>query len=524
MYSVNTSTSDCRGERARWDAVHAHDHRERLQADRRALAAALAIIACFTVVEVAAGLIAGSLALLADAGHMFTDAAALGAALFAAWMAARPARGPWTFWFRRVEILAAQANGILLALLGAWIVYAAIRRLVSPSDVEGEIGLGVGLAGIAVSLAATAILAKGSRESLNVRGAFLHVAADVVAFAGTSVAGFLILVTGWDRWDPLAGLAVAALIFWAAFRLLRDSARIFLEGAPSDIDPAAVGRALAAEPHVVEVHDLHVWTVSTGFPALSAHVLVEPAADCHAVRRSLELLLVERFELTHTTLQVEHASDAAGRVACGARRLERVAGDVTLALNVADAASCERFVAEAVERLGSLDILVNGAGLALGRDPFTASTEDDEHAVLETNVNGLLRMTRLCLPHLRDGGHIVNLGSVAGRQAYENGAVYVTSKFAVRGFTYALREDLLGRPIRITTVDPGLVETEFSLVRFRGDAETAANVYRGVEAMRPDDIAECVLFALTRPPHVNIDEIVVKALAQSSGARILRDS
>lgn len=288
-----------------------------MQADRRALAAALAIIACFTVVEVAAGLIAGSLALLADAGHMFTDAAALGAALFAAWMAARPARGPWTFGFRRVEILAAQANGILLALLGAWIVYAAIRRLVSPSDVEGEIVLGVGLAGIAVSLAATAILARGSRESLNVRGAFLHVAADVVAFAGTSVAGFLILVTGWDRWDPLAGLAVAALIFWAAFRLLRDSARIFLEGAPSDIDPAAVGRALAAEPHVVEVHDLHVWTVSTGFPALSAHVLVEPAADCHAVRRSLERLLVERFELSHTTLQVEHASDTAGRVAFG---------------------------------------------------------------------------------------------------------------------------------------------------------------------------------------------------------------
>jgi len=160
--------------------------------------------------------------------------------------------------------------------------------------------------------------------------------------------------------------------------------------------------------------------------------------------------------------------------------------------------------------------------LALGREPFDGSSEADERAVLETNVNGLIRMTRLCLPHLRDGGHIVHIGSVAGRQAYPNGALYVTSKYAVRGFTYALREDLLGRPIRITTVDPGLVETEFSLVRFRGDADKARAVYEGVEAMTPDDIAECIVFALTRPPHVNVDEIVVKALAQSSGGRILR--
>jgi 3-hydroxy acid dehydrogenase / malonic semialdehyde reductase len=209
------------------------------------------------------------------------------------------------------------------------------------------------------------------------------------------------------------------------------------------------------------------------------------------------------------------------RVVGGARRVERVAGEA-LPLDVTDPASCERFVADAVARLGGLDILVNGAGLALGREPFTDSTEEDEQVVLETNVNGLLRLTRLCLPHLRDGGHIVNLGSIAGRQAYENGAVYITSKFAVRGFTYALREDLLGRPIRITTVDPGLVETDFSLVRFRGDQEKAAAVYADVEAVRPEDVAECVLFALTRPPNVNVDEIVVKALAQSSGGRILR--
>ena len=211
------------------------------------------------------------------------------------------------------------------------------------------------------------------------------------------------------------------------------------------------------------------------------------------------------------------------RVAAGARRVERIEARLPLELDVTDRSSCELFVQRAMSKLGGLDILVNGAGLALGRDSFDKSTEEDEEVVLETNVHGLIRMTRLLLPHLRDGGHIVNLGSVAGRQAYPNGSLYVTSKFAVRGFTYALREDLLGRPIRITTVDPGLVETDFSLVRFRGDAETAASVYQGVEAMQPDDIAECILFALTRPPHVNVDEIVVKALAQSSGGRILRD-
>jgi 3-hydroxy acid dehydrogenase / malonic semialdehyde reductase len=211
------------------------------------------------------------------------------------------------------------------------------------------------------------------------------------------------------------------------------------------------------------------------------------------------------------------------RVVGGARRVDRIATPVTpIELDVTDSASCEHFVKEAVEALTGIDILVNAAGLALGRDPFDASSEEDERVVLETNVNGLIRMTRLCLPHLRDGGHIVNLGSVAGRQAYEKGSLYVTSKFAVRGFTYALREDLLGRPIHITTVDPGLVETDFSLVRFRGDEDTARKVYEGVEAMQPDDIADCVLFAVTRPPHVNVDEIVVKALAQSSGGRILR--
>jgi NADP-dependent 3-hydroxy acid dehydrogenase YdfG len=214
------------------------------------------------------------------------------------------------------------------------------------------------------------------------------------------------------------------------------------------------------------------------------------------------------------------------RVAGGARRTDRIDADVALELDVTEPDSCERFVARALEHLGgSLDVLVNAAGLALGRDPFDASTEADEEVVLETNVHGLIRMTRLCLPHLREGGHIVNLGSVAGIWAYPQGSLYVTSKFAVHGFTRALREDLLGRAIRITNIAPGLVETDFSRVRFRGDDEKARAVYEDVALggpMSPADIAECILFALTRPPHVNVDELVVMALAQASGARILR--
>jgi 3-hydroxy acid dehydrogenase / malonic semialdehyde reductase len=220
-------------------------------------------------------------------------------------------------------------------------------------------------------------------------------------------------------------------------------------------------------------------------------------------------------------------ANAGARIAVGARRTEalRELGDdvVALELDVTDPASCERFVDDALRALGGLDILVNNAGLGLGRDPFWESSEEDERTVIDTNVRGLMRITRLCLPHVRDGGHIVNVGSIAGRQPYENAAVYVASKFAVRGFTYALREDLLGRPIRLTLVDPGLVETGFSVVRFRGDEEAASRVYERVEPMTPDDVAECVVFAVTRPPHVNVDELVVKALAQSSPARIVRE-
>jgi NADP-dependent 3-hydroxy acid dehydrogenase YdfG len=217
---------------------------------------------------------------------------------------------------------------------------------------------------------------------------------------------------------------------------------------------------------------------------------------------------------------------AAGvKVAGGARRVERLETEVALQLDVTDPESCARFVDAAVEQLGGrVDILFNNAGLALGRAPFDESSEEDESQVFGTNVNGLVRMTRLCLPHFQDWGHIVNMGSVAGRQAYPGGATYIAAKFAERGFTYALREDLLGRPIRITTVDAGMVLTEFSLVRFKGDAEKAASVYDGIDAMTAEDISDCVMFALTRPWHVNVDEIVVKARNQASGGRILRDT
>lgn len=273
--------------------------------------------------EIVAGVLGHSLALLADAGHMLTDAAALGFALFASAMAARPAVGRWTFGYSRLEIFAAQANGITLALLALWVVWSAVHRLVDPHEVRGGLVLVVALAGAAASLAASLVLARASRDSLNVRAAFVHVATDAVAFGATAVAGGLILATGWDRFDPIASLAVAALMLWSSAGLLRDSTAIFLERAPSDADPGAIGRALVAEPGVVEVHDLHVWTVTSGFPALSAHVLVAPDADCHAARRRLEAKLTAQFGLTHTTLQVEHAESSSKSVELGTAEARR---------------------------------------------------------------------------------------------------------------------------------------------------------------------------------------------------------
>ncbi len=282
-----------------------HDHG--VSQGRRPLAAALSLVVALMAGEIVFGVLAGSLALLADAGHMLTDAAALGLALAAAAFAGRPARGRWTFGFRRLEILAAHVNGIALLVVGVVIVYTAVRRLISPPEVRGGIVLGVALAGACVSLVATLLLARPSRESLNVRGAFLHVVTDLAAFAGTALAGALILATGWDRFDPIASLTVAALIFWSSFVLLRESTRILLEVSPGDAEPLEVARAMLAVPEVVDVHDLHVWTVGSGFPSLSAHVLVQPGADCHGLRQELAALLAERFGLSHSTLQVEHA-------------------------------------------------------------------------------------------------------------------------------------------------------------------------------------------------------------------------
>ena len=219
---------------------------------------------------------------------------------------------------------------------------------------------------------------------------------------------------------------------------------------------------------------------------------------------------------------VRKLREAGARVVGGARRVGRIDADVALELDVTEPQSCAAFVASAVAELGGVDILFNNAGLALGRYPFWESNEEDETTVLHTNVDGVMRMTRLCLPHIRDGGHILFMGSVAGRQAYPNAASYVAAKFGLRGFVYALREDLLGRPIRVTTVDAGLVESEFSIVRFKGDAEKAKAVYEGVDPITPDEVADCVMFALTRPLHVNVDEIVIKALQQSSGGRVVR--
>jgi cobalt-zinc-cadmium efflux system protein len=295
--------------------MHAHDHNR--AGDRRALAIALALILAFMVVEVTAGVIAGSVALIADAGHMLTDVFALAAAIVAARLALRPASGPWTFGLGRAEILAAQANGIALLLVGGWIVVSSVRRLVSPPEVRGGIVLVVALVGIAVNIVATLVLSRADRGNLNIRGAFLHVATDLAAFVGTAIAGGLILLTGWNRLDPIAALLVAALMIRSSWVLLRESGRIFLEASPAGIDPDAVSRALAADDDVVEVHDLHVWTVTSGFPALAAHVLVEPGVDCHDARRRLQHLLEEQFGLRHTTLQVDHVARRAQDVRLG---------------------------------------------------------------------------------------------------------------------------------------------------------------------------------------------------------------
>jgi cobalt-zinc-cadmium efflux system protein len=285
---------------------HAHSHGAGVDADQRKLAIALGLILLLMAIEVVAGLLAHSLALLSDAGHMLTDAGAIGLSLWAARLALRPARGAMTFGFRRAEILSAQANGVTLLVLAVLIVFEAVRRLVEPPTVEAKLVLGVALAGVVVNLVATWVLAKANRTSLNVEGSFQHILTDLYAFIGTAIAAVVILATGFQRADPIASLFVAALMLRAAYMLLRASGRVFLEAAPEGIDVEQVGQALASQPGVVEVHDLHVWEVTSGFPSLSAHVIVEEDGDCHGTRRELERLLHDRFSIDHTTLQVEH--------------------------------------------------------------------------------------------------------------------------------------------------------------------------------------------------------------------------
>jgi cobalt-zinc-cadmium efflux system protein len=275
-------------------------------ADARYLTGALVLILSFMAVEVVVGVIASSLALISDAGHMLTDAGAIALALVAARLAARPARGNLTYGLKRVEILSAQANGITLWLLVAWFTYEAVRRFLDPPEVQGGFVLGTALAGIAVNLAATWLISRADRTSLNVEGAFQHILNDLFAFIATAVAGLVILLTGWGRADAVAALVVAGLMAKAGWGLLRESWRVFLEAAPRGIDVEAVDADLHAVEDVTEVHDLHVWEVTSGFPALSAHVLVRPGANCHARREEIADMLADRYGIDHATLQVDH--------------------------------------------------------------------------------------------------------------------------------------------------------------------------------------------------------------------------
>jgi cobalt-zinc-cadmium efflux system protein len=284
-----------------------HAHGVSADPDRRRLAGALALILALMAVEVAAAVVAHSLALLSDAGHMLTDAAAIGFSLLALRLAARPPQGALTFGLRRVEIMSALANGVTLLILAALIAYDAVRRLFAPPEVHGGLVLAVALVGIVVNLVAVWMLSGANRRSLNVEGSFQHMLTDLYGFIGTALAGGVILVSGFERADPIVSLLIAGLMTRSGVALVRESGRVFLEAAPRGLDPQEIGRALVAQPGVVEVHDLHVWEVTSGFPALSAHVLVGADSDCHAARRGVEAMLRERFALEHTTLQVDHA-------------------------------------------------------------------------------------------------------------------------------------------------------------------------------------------------------------------------
>ncbi len=286
--------------------AHRRAHSVGVDPDARRLGGALVLIAAFIAAELAAAIIASSLALLSDAAHMLTDGVAIGIAIVALRLAQRPPRGGFTYGLRRAEILSAQINGVTLLLLGALIVFEGIRRLIDPPDVEGGLVLAVALVGIPVNLAAARLIAGAERRSLNVEGALQHIVTDLFAFVATAVAGAVILVTGFERADGIASLLIAAVMLQAAYVLLRDSGRIFMEAAPRELDPKRIGEALAATPGVVQVHDLHVWEVTTGMPSISAHLIVGLDADCHQARWRAARLLAERFGVEHSTLQVEH--------------------------------------------------------------------------------------------------------------------------------------------------------------------------------------------------------------------------
>jgi cobalt-zinc-cadmium efflux system protein len=290
---------------------HGHDHDHAVSADTeiRPLAIALGLIVAFMAAEVVLGLVADSLALLSDAAHMLVDAAALGMSVWAARLARRPPQGGMTFGFRRAEILSAQANGVTLLVLGGLILLESVRRLVSPPDVEAPLVVATAVAGAVVNLVALRQVARANRQSLNVEGSYQHLLTDLYAFGATAVAGVAIWTTGFDRADPIASLAVAGSMLYAGWPLLRRSGRVLLEAAPEGVDPAEIRAAMRSHPGVTDVHDLHVWEIGSGFPALSAHVLVERGRDCHGIRRQLEAAVHERFRISHTTLQVDHTSD-----------------------------------------------------------------------------------------------------------------------------------------------------------------------------------------------------------------------
>ena len=286
-----------------------HDHDHARVGSRRALATALLLTASYTVVEVVGGLYAGSLALLADAVHMLSDNVALGLALFAAWLAAKPATPERTYGYKRAEVLAALVNGMLLVALAIWIFVEAVMRIRDPGDVLGGWMLAIALVGMAVNVAAGVVLARARSHSLNVEAAFRHVFADLLGSFGVAVAAVVILATGWVEADALVSIFIGLLVLASTWTILRDSTAILLESTPRGIDAAELGQRLASAPGVVEVHDLHVWTITSGFPALSAHVLVRPGEDCHGRRRELETLLHDEFGIEHTTLQVDHAGE-----------------------------------------------------------------------------------------------------------------------------------------------------------------------------------------------------------------------